>query len=94
MYTGIFFKVVEACSHYTGHFGYKSSTPYMPHLSIIYRDLSNEEKKKAQEKANMLDESINSLNFQISSLALYETDIEDMTLKFWKKIVEFNLDTN
>lgn len=66
----------------------------MPHLSILYGDLSNEEKKKAQEKANILDESISSLSFQISSLALYETDTEDMTLKSWKKIAEFNLDTN
>ncbi|XP_058188591.1 cyclic phosphodiesterase-like [Rhododendron vialii] len=87
-------QVLEASSHCTRHFGYKSSTPYMPHLSILYGDLSNEEKKKAQEKTNILDESINNLSFQISSLALYETDTEDMTLKSWKKIAEFNLDTN
>ncbi|KAF7151634.1 hypothetical protein RHSIM_Rhsim02G0150300 [Rhododendron simsii] len=87
-------QVVEASSHCTGHFGYKSSTPYMPHLSILYGDLSNEEKKKAQAKANILDENISSLRFQISSLALYKADTEDMTLKSWKKIAEFNLDTN
>ncbi|KAI8568154.1 hypothetical protein RHMOL_Rhmol02G0175500 [Rhododendron molle] len=66
----------------------------MPHLSILHGDLSNEKKKKAQDKANILDESISSLCFQISSLALYETDTEDMTLKSWKKTAEFNLDTN
>lgn len=87
-------QVVEASSHCTGHFGYNSSTPYMPHLSILYGDLSNEEKKKAQEKANILDESIDSLSFQISHLALYETDTEDITLKSWKKIAEFNLEAN
>lgn len=66
----------------------------MPHLSILYGDLSDEEKKKAQEKANILDESIGSLSFQISCLALYETDTEDITLKSWKKIAEFNLEAN
>ncbi|CAI0560886.1 unnamed protein product [Linum tenue] len=28
--------VVEASSHCGGHFGYKRSTPYMPHLSLLY----------------------------------------------------------
>ncbi|XP_058196416.1 cyclic phosphodiesterase-like [Rhododendron vialii] len=82
-------QVAEASSHCTGYFGYKSSTPYMPHLSILYGDLSDDEKKKTQEKANILDENIGNLSFQISSLALYETDTED-----WKKIAEFYLDAN
>ncbi|KAI8001759.1 Cyclic phosphodiesterase [Camellia lanceoleosa] len=86
--------VVEASSHCTGHFGYKTSTPYMPHLSLLYEDLSDEEKKKAQEKANVLDESIVNLSFEVTRLALYETDTEDKTLKSWKKIAECNLDAN
>ncbi|CAL5410049.1 unnamed protein product [Camellia sinensis] len=86
--------VVEASSHCTGHFGYKTSTPYMPHLSLLYEDLSDEEKKKAQEKANVLDESIGNLSFEVTRLALYETDTEDKTLKSWKKIAECNLDAN
>ncbi|GFZ06171.1 RNA ligase/cyclic nucleotide phosphodiesterase family protein [Actinidia rufa] len=87
-------EVVETSSHCTGHFGYKSPTPYMPHLSLLYGDLTDEEKKKAQEKANGLDESIGSLSFQINRLALYETETEDKTLKSWKKIAECNLDAN
>ncbi|KAK4347290.1 hypothetical protein RND71_033629 [Anisodus tanguticus] len=43
----------------------KLVTAYMPHLSLIYGDLTDEEKKKAQEK----DESISSLSFLISHLA-------------------------
>ncbi|CAI0475618.1 unnamed protein product [Linum tenue] len=86
--------VVEASSHCSGHFGYKSSTPYMPHLSLLYGDLTDEEKKKAQEKALQLDDSINSLSFEISSLELWKTDTEDNSLKSWEKISEFNLSPN
>lgn len=87
-------EVVETSAHCSSHFGYKSSTPYMPHLSLLYADLTEEEKKKAQEKANMLDESISSLSFQISRLALYKTDTEDKTLKSWEKVAECNLSPN
>ncbi|KAG4195765.1 hypothetical protein ERO13_A06G122300v2 [Gossypium hirsutum] len=73
-------EVAETSAHCSSHFGYKSST--------------QEEKKKAQEKANMLDESISSLSFQISRLALYKTDTEDKTLKSWEKVAECNLSPN
>lgn len=63
----------------------------MPHLSILYGDLTDEEKKRAQEKAYALDDSIGSLNFQISRLALYKTDTEDKTCKSWEKVAEYNL---
>ncbi|KAF2314625.1 hypothetical protein GH714_028020 [Hevea brasiliensis] len=84
-------KVVGASAHCTENFGYKSSTPYMPHLSFLYGDLTDDDKKKAQEKANILDESINSLSFQISRLALWKTDTEDKSLKSWEKIAECTL---
>lgn len=87
-------EVVEPSAHCTNHFGFKSSTPYMPHLSLLYADLTEEEKKRAQEKANAFDESIGSLTFQITRLALYKTDTEDKTLKSWEKVAECNLDTN
>lgn len=67
---------------------------YMPHLSLLYADLTEEEKKRAQEKANAIDESIGSLTFQITRLALYKTDTEDKTLKSWEKVAEYNLDSN
>ncbi|KAF8391167.1 hypothetical protein HHK36_023468 [Tetracentron sinense] len=84
-------EVMEASAHCTGHFGYNTLTPYMPHLSILYGDLSDEEKKKAQEKTETLDESISSLSFQITRLALYKTDTEDKTLKSWEKVAECHL---
>lgn len=64
----------------------------MPHLSLLYGDLSEEEKQKAQEKAYVLDEGIGSLEFEISQLALYKTDTRDRSLKSWEKVVDCNLD--
>ncbi|XP_049388306.1 cyclic phosphodiesterase-like [Solanum stenotomum] len=62
-------KVVEASAPCCSSFGYNSSSPYMPHMSILYADLTDEEKNKAQENAYILDESIDNLSFQISRLA-------------------------
>ncbi|XP_050370576.1 cyclic phosphodiesterase-like [Argentina anserina] len=87
-------QVMEASASCCGHFGYNRSTPYMPHLSILYADLSEEDKKKAQEKASILDESITSLRFLVTRLALYKTDPEDKTLKSWEKIAECTLQPN
>lgn len=66
----------------------------MPHLSLLYGDLTDEEKQKAQERANILDDSLSGLSFQISRLALYKTDTEDKTLKSWEKIAECTLSPN
>ncbi|XP_076924690.1 cyclic phosphodiesterase-like [Bidens hawaiensis] len=87
-------EVMETAAHCWSHFGFTSPTPYMPHLSILYADLTEEEKKRAQEKANALDESINSLSFPITRLALYKTDTEDKTLKSWGKVAEITLQEN
>ncbi|KAJ4982155.1 hypothetical protein NE237_032992 [Protea cynaroides] len=85
-------EVMSTSEHCNAHFGSKNSTPYMPHLSLLYEDLTEEEKKKAQEKAKLLDESISSLTFQVSRIALYNTDTEDKSLKSWEKVAECNLD--
>uniref|UniRef100_A0A803MVC6 Cyclic phosphodiesterase n=1 Tax=Chenopodium quinoa TaxID=63459 RepID=A0A803MVC6_CHEQI len=65
---------------------------YMPHMSLLYADLTDEEKKKAQERANALDDSLGNLSFKINRLALYKTDTEDKTLKSWEKVMEYDLD--
>lgn len=68
---------------------------YMPHLSLLYGTLTNEEKKKAKEKTHVLDESIDGLTFQISRLALWITDRKDNgTLETWKLISECSLSPN
>lgn len=66
----------------------------MPHVSLLYGDLTDEEKQKAQERANILDNSLSGLSFQISKLALYKTDTEDKSLKSWEKIAECTLTPN
>ncbi|KAJ4823901.1 hypothetical protein Tsubulata_026747 [Turnera subulata] len=87
-------EVVEASDRCSGHFGYQRSTPYMPHLSLLYADLTDDQKQKALEKANALDESINGLSFPISRLALWKTDTEDKTLTSWEKVAECSLSPN
>lgn len=71
-----------------------SFAAYMPHLSLLYGDLSDEEKRKAQERANAIDDTLGGLTFQITRLALYKTDTEDKTLKSWEKIAECTLTPN
>ncbi|GAB2239880.1 hypothetical protein Droror1_Dr00020398 [Drosera rotundifolia] len=87
-------EVLENSANCCSHFGYKNSSLYMPHMSLIYGDLTDEEKKKkkkAQEKAIMIDESISSLRFPITRFGLYETDVGDKTTKSWKKVAECDL---
>ncbi|XP_065877554.1 cyclic phosphodiesterase-like [Euphorbia lathyris] len=84
-------EVVGASAQSCEHFGYTRETPYMPHASILYGDLTEDEKKKAEEKANNLDESISGLSFQINRFQLWKTDTDDKTLKSWEKIAECSL---
>lgn len=66
----------------------------MPHLSLLYGDLSDEEKQKAQERVNAIDNALAGLTFEITRVALYKTDTEDKTLKSWEKIAECTLTPN
>ncbi|KAF4360573.1 hypothetical protein F8388_017815 [Cannabis sativa] len=79
--------------HPTTEFGIEDCLQaYMPHLSILYADLTEDEMKKARDRANILDDSLSSLSFPITRLALYKTDPEDKTLESWEKIFECNLE--
>ncbi|ERN14146.1 hypothetical protein AMTRI_Chr01g111770 [Amborella trichopoda] len=84
-------EMMEVNAHCIKHFGCSNATPYMPHLSLLYGDLTEEEKKKAQDKANSLDQGLCNLDFEVSSLALHKTDTEDKTLKSWEKVAEIPL---
>ncbi|KAG0492981.1 hypothetical protein HPP92_006379 [Vanilla planifolia] len=79
-------EVVETSARCCSHFGYERSTPYMPHLSLIYGELSDEEKEKARRRAEELDGEICGLTFEVSSLALYKTNTEDKTTESWEMI--------
>ncbi|TVU20586.1 hypothetical protein EJB05_36800, partial [Eragrostis curvula] len=79
-------EVVGASDHCSGHFGYQRPTPYMPHVSLLYGDLTDEEKEEARKKVEELDKDICGLQFEISELALYRTDTEDKSLDSWELV--------
>lgn len=62
---------------------------YMPHLSLIYGDLSDEEKDAvtaeflAHEWSQLAN---NSLSFHVSSLALYRTNPRDLSMASWERL--------
>ncbi|XP_004289556.1 PREDICTED: uncharacterized protein LOC101295378 [Fragaria vesca subsp. vesca] len=72
-----------------GHFGFHANG--RPYLSLLYGNLTEEEKRKAVEKVSILDESIASLSFTIAKLALYKIKYKDTTLKYWEKIADYTL---
>ncbi|VVB12525.1 unnamed protein product [Arabis nemorensis] len=84
-------EVMRAGEHCKNHFRCSTTTPYMPHLSLLYAELTEEEKKKAQEKAYTLDSTLDGLSFRLNRLALCKTDTEDKTLESWEKVVVCNL---
>ncbi|CAL9173467.1 unnamed protein product, partial [Musa hybrid cultivar] len=59
---------------------------YMPHLSLLYGDLTEEEKERARQRVEALDKEILSLSFEVSALALYKTDTEDKSLESWEQV--------
>ncbi|XP_062179237.1 cyclic phosphodiesterase-like [Phragmites australis] len=85
-------EVVEASDHCCGHFGYERSTPYMPHVSLLYGDLTDEEKEEARKKVEELDKDICGLQFEVSELALYRTDTEDKSLESWELVEVYHLE--
>ncbi|XP_010449444.1 PREDICTED: cyclic phosphodiesterase [Camelina sativa] len=84
-------EVMEAGEHCKNHFKCSTATPYMPHLSLLYAELTEEEKKKAQEKAYTLDNTLDGLSFRLNRLALCKTDTEDKTLESWERVAVCNL---
>ncbi|CAN7132402.1 cyclic phosphodiesterase [Brassica rapa] len=81
-------EVMNAAGHFMGHFKAFTGKLYVPHMSILYGDLTVEEKKKALEKASTLDSSLDGLNFRINRVELWITDAD---VGSWVKIDEHNL---
>lgn len=63
----------------------------MPHLSLLYGDLSEEEKKRAVEMVGGFEKSIVGLRFEVVELGLYKVDLDDKTLKSWVKVASCDL---
>ncbi|CAN6709854.1 unnamed protein product [Malus baccata var. baccata] len=74
-------ELFENAQRWSYHFGFYNS-------NLLYGKLTEEERKKAGEFVNILDESITSLTFPITHFALYEIDYDDRSLKSWTKIAE------
>ncbi|XP_048429280.1 cyclic phosphodiesterase-like [Pyrus x bretschneideri] len=68
--------------------------PPLPQMSLLYGHLTEEERKKAQEKVYILDESITGLSFPVTHIVLYQTNYKDKTLRSWEKIAEYRLHFN
>ncbi|CAN7031687.1 unnamed protein product [Brassica rapa subsp. trilocularis] len=81
-------EVMNAAGHFMGHFKAFTGKLYVPHMSILYGDLTEEDKKKALEKASTLDSSLDGLNFRINRVELWITDAD---VGSWVKIDEHNL---
>nr|XP_028951019.1 uncharacterized protein LOC114821801 isoform X1 [Malus domestica] len=79
-------ELFENAQSWSYHFGFYNSS--MPYLSLLYGKLTEEERKKAGEIVNILDESITSWTFPIIHFALYEIDYDDRSLKSWTKITK------
>ncbi|KAM0898500.1 hypothetical protein ACQ4PT_021896 [Festuca glaucescens] len=84
-------EVIQTSDHFCAHFGYQRSSPYMPHVSLLYGDLTDEEKEAARKKVEEMDTELSGLQFEISELALYRTDIEDKSLESWELVEVCNL---
>ncbi|PRQ48387.1 putative F-box domain, RNA ligase/cyclic nucleotide phosphodiesterase [Rosa chinensis] len=60
------------------HFGFHLCG--RPSLSLLYGNLTEEERKIALEKVSILDKNISSLRFTIAQLAVYKIDYRDITI--------------
>ncbi|EOA18891.1 hypothetical protein CARUB_v10007520mg [Capsella rubella] len=81
-------EVMNAAGHFMARFKPVTGKIYVPHISILYGDLTEGEKKKALEEAYTLDPSLDGLNFRINRVALWITDAD---VGSWVKIDEHNL---
>ncbi|XP_078428250.1 cyclic phosphodiesterase-like [Wolffia australiana] len=64
---------------------------YMPHLSLLYGELSEEERRRAAAMAETIDGELVGSDFSIAALALYKTDTSDKTLESWEKVAVCDL---
>eukprot|EP01018_Ginkgo_biloba_P023077 Gb_07676 [translate_table: standard] len=87
-------QVMQANLHASRCFGIlENPRPYMPHLSLLYGDLSDKDKQEAKAKAEGFNHLICNTEFEVSSFCLYRTDTEDKSLNSWEKVAECNLET-
>lgn len=94
-------EIIQANQHVQSSFGISESmesgsvkkNDYMPHLSLLYGDITDEDKQEAKK---MVEEEFGPLlcntQFQVNSLCLYSTDVNDKLLNSWRKVAEYALE--
>ncbi|KAH0994379.1 hypothetical protein GBA52_018243 [Prunus armeniaca] len=80
-------EVTYPTRNFTDHFDQLAS---MPHFSLLYGELTDEEKEKAKERAMALDDGLVGLTFTVTQFALYKCN-KDRTQRSWEKIAEHSL---
>ncbi|VVA26305.1 PREDICTED: cyclic phosphodiesterase [Prunus dulcis] len=80
-------QVTYPIRNFTDHFDQLAG---MPHFSLLYGELTDEEKEKAKERAMVLDDGLVGLTFTITRFALYKCN-KDRTQQSWEKIAEHSL---
>jgi 2'-5' RNA ligase len=89
-------------------FNLDPSTPYMPHLSLVYSDMSTEDRQKLAAELQQKLFHINTTNsgggedsgdqlkeggFLADSLAVWYTPVEDKSLESWRAVSVFPLNS-
>ncbi|XP_008245885.1 PREDICTED: cyclic phosphodiesterase-like [Prunus mume] len=80
-------EVTYPTGNFTDHF---DQLACMPHFSLLYGELTDEEKEKAKERAMALDDGLVGLTFTITRFALYKCN-KDRSQQSWEKIAEHSL---
>ncbi len=81
------------CTHSLSEHGEEFfSAEYMPHMSLLYGHLLEEELEEAKAKVEAEHgKQLISMQFQVSSLGLYCTDPADVLCKSWKMVCQLPL---
>jgi hypothetical protein len=65
---------------------------YMPHMSLLYANMSDEDLDLAKAKVEAEHgKLLIGKEYKVTHLTLYLTDVADESCKSWKKIAEFPL---
>ncbi|XP_050384350.1 cyclic phosphodiesterase-like [Argentina anserina] len=87
------FKTEDEFTRETGIFASRMhcSSANMPHLSLIFGDYTDEEKKRAEEIVKSVDEELCTMIFTVTRMQLYKINFEDKTQKSWELFYESTL---
>lgn len=68
------------------------ASDYMPHLSLIYGDLSDSEKAELKDTCRSEYGDLLNVTFTVKALDLYRTNPADLSMASWEKLGTFPLE--